>query len=142
MSLNAHRIRASKPRCAPHSRLFAAAAAALLVSSAGPSFAQPEYEKATADALFEKGLQKVQTGVDVGDCSELTESQHIFPQPGTLFTLAECEAKAGRVSKALSYYESYLKLFESMGAAQQEKQHAKQRDTMAVEKIRELKIQV
>src|SRR5262249_29995110 len=44
------------------------------------------------------------------------------PRPGTLFTLAECEAKRGRLATAVARYDDYLSLFARLGAEQQRQQ--------------------
>jgi hypothetical protein len=122
-------LRGSSPR------LLAAAAPLLLAASvvcaAAPGLAQSDKDKAASDKLYEEGLAKMLEGnFDVG-CPKLAESQRLFPRPGTLFTLAECEAKAGRLATAMGLYQEYLKVFSEMDPDQQTKQREKQRDKIS-----------
>src|SRR5689334_17098441 len=96
--------------------LFAAATLLLAALVSAPAFAQTDKEKATSDKLYQEGLAKMLEGAFDAGCPKLAESQRLFPRPGTLFTLAECEAKAGRPATAISHYRAYLKLFAEMDA--------------------------
>jgi hypothetical protein len=91
-------------------------AAALL---AAPAWAQ---DVAAARALFEKGLADMEAGRYETGCSLLGESHRLDPRPGTLFTLAECEAKRGRLATAVARYGEYLALYERLPPAQRAKQ--------------------
>lgn len=110
----------------------------LIAFASAPAFAQSEKEKALSDKLYQEGLAKMLEGAYSVGCPKLTESQALFPRPGTLFTLAECEAKAGRLGTALGYYREYLILFSEMDPDQQSKQREKQRDKISVAQIEAL----
>jgi len=88
--------------------------------------AYAQQDQATATALFRKGLGDMMAGRYDTGCPALAESQRYDPRPGTLFTLAECENKAGRVASAVTHYKDYLRLFATMTAALQEKQKGRE----------------
>lgn len=129
------RPRAMRPGTAPRGALAAVAALLIASLSGAPARAQSAKDKADSDKLYQDGLSKMLQGaLDVG-CPKLAESQRLFPRPGTLFTLAECEAKAGRVASAVEHYKEYLKLFAEMDPEQQAKQREKQRDKISQSQI-------
>jgi Tetratricopeptide repeat len=97
-----------------------------LLLFAAPLRAQDE---AAADALFKQGLSQMQAGKFTAACPAFAESQRLDPQPGTLFTLAECEAKAGKVASAATHYDDYLSLYSRMTA--DEKRRQRGRDKVA-----------
>jgi hypothetical protein len=61
-----------------------------------------------AEALFRSGLRDMLAGRYEQGCPDLRESFRLDPRPGTLFTLAECEAKAGRIATAVALYGDFL----------------------------------
>jgi hypothetical protein len=73
-------------------------------------------------ALFDKGLAEMQAGRYESGCPRLGESYRLDPRPGTLFTLAECEAKRGRIATAVARYSEYLSLYDRMPPEQRAKQ--------------------
>jgi hypothetical protein len=73
-------------------------------------------ETGSAAALFQNGLQAMQANRYAEACPKLAESYWLDPRPGVLFTLAECEAKWGRLASALAHYDDYLRLYASMPA--------------------------
>src|SRR5258706_8825974 len=100
-------------------RSSAAFAAALgMLAGSSPARAQPS----AAEASFNQGLADMQAGRYDTGCPALAESQRLDPRPGTLFTLAECEAKRGRIGTALTYYREYLALYEAMKPDQKSRQ--------------------
>jgi hypothetical protein len=113
---------------------------ALLVPSA--AFAQaplPEVDAAAA-AQFERGLAAMTEGnLDVG-CPALAESVRIAPRPGAIFTLAECEARWGRLASAYTHYDDYLARHARMTPEQQKQQ--KERFAIASQQQAELKPRV
>lgn len=82
---------------------------------------------ALAESLFDTGLREMQAGNYEKACPALAESHRIDPRPGTLFTLAECENKAGRIATAVARYEDYLRLFAKMSPDQQAKQQGREK---------------
>jgi tetratricopeptide (TPR) repeat protein len=90
-----------------------------LVASVGAPSARAQ-SSATAEALFSQGLADMEAGHYEAACSAFAECQRIDPTPGTLFTWAECEAKAGKVAAAYAHYTEYLRLVERMNHAQQQ----------------------
>src|SRR5262249_25073794 len=70
-----------------------------------------------AEALFKKGVDDMAAGHYDTACPALAESNRLDPRPGTLFTLAECHAKAGNVATASALYEDYLRAFAGLSQA-------------------------
>ncbi|WP_437655326.1 hypothetical protein [Sorangium sp. So ce1182] len=89
----------------------------LLVSA--PAAAQ---DIAPAEALFNQGLADMDAGRYEAGCNALVESQRLDPRPGTLFTLAFCESKRGRVATAVARLDDFLALVERMPPAQRARQ--------------------
>ncbi len=98
----------------------------LLVSMAPGADAQPS---ATAEALFRNGLQEMEAGRYNAACPSIAESYRLDARPGTLFTLAECEAKAGRIASAVAHYGDYVAVFSRMPEDQRQRQRG--RDVIA-----------
>jgi len=102
------------------------AAAAMLV--AGSASAQ---EDAAAEALFNKGLSEMEAGRYESACPTLKESQRLDPRMGTLFTLAECEAKGGMIASAVAHYDEYLRLFSRLTPPQKASQAGREKVSAA-----------
>ncbi|WP_437275394.1 hypothetical protein WME90_29575 [Sorangium sp. So ce375] len=90
-----------------------------LLSVSIPAAAQ---DIAAAEALFERGLADMQAGRYETGCKALAESERIDPQPGTLFTLASCEAQWGHVATAAAHFKDYLARFDRLTPAEQARQ--------------------
>ncbi|XXX77200.1 hypothetical protein WMF30_00295 [Sorangium sp. So ce134] len=90
-----------------------------LLSLSVPAAAQ---DIAAAEALFDRGLADMKAGRYETGCKALAESERLDPQPGTLFTLASCEARWGRVATAVTRFKDYMALFERMTRAEQARQ--------------------
>ncbi|HVY25730.1 MAG TPA: hypothetical protein VHB79_04235 [Polyangiaceae bacterium] len=58
-------------------------------------------------------------------CPALQESYRLDPQAGTLFTLAECEARAGQVASAVAHFDAFIQSVAAASAAEQAKQYAR-----------------
>jgi len=97
-------------------------------------------ELAVAEALFGRGLEDMLAGRYETGCPALEESLRLDPRPGTLFTLAECEGKRGRLATAVTRYEDYLSVYSRMTPDQQSKQRG--RGELAAERKAELAPQV
>lgn len=94
------------------------------------AFAQ---DAAAAEALFNKGVAEMEAGHFDVACPALAESQRLDPRPGTMFTLAECEAKAGKIATALVHYEDYLRAAELLPGPQKQR-HAQRMDIAKTKK--------
>jgi hypothetical protein len=84
-------------------------------------------EEGTAQAQFDYGLAEMEGGRYATACPAFAESYRVDPHPGVLFTLAECENKAGRLASALTHYEAYLDLFVRMSDAEKARQRGRDR---------------
>jgi len=85
-------------------------------------------DAATAGALFDKGVAEMQAGHFDTACPAIEESQRLDPHPGTLFTLAECQSKWGKVASAVAHYQDYVGLVSRLARDQQ----ARHRDRVNV----------
>jgi len=94
-------------------------------------------DSATAGALFEKGVADLEAGRFESACPAIEESQRIDPRPGTLFTLAECHARWGKVASAAAQYQEYVDLVSRLTPEQQ--QRHKQRADAARAQLVKLK---
>lgn len=116
------------PRSSCLSSAICAVGAASILALATPAAGQ---DVAVAEALFNRGLAEMMAGRYETGCPALAESQRIDPQAGTLFTLAECEAKRGRIATAATLYRDYLTLFARLTRAEQARQQG--RDTFSIQ---------
>ncbi|MCU0694198.1 MAG: hypothetical protein MUF54_22625 [Polyangiaceae bacterium] len=113
--------------------LLATASAAV----AAPGMAQ---DSAASEALFDKGVAEMEAGGYATACPALAESYRLDPRPGTMFTLAECEAKWGRVASAVAHYSDYVGMVSSMPP--QSRERHLDRERTAVAQLETLKPQV
>ena len=97
--------------------------AVLSVLSDGPARAQ---DSAAAATLFDRGVADMKDGKYGTACPELAESQRLDPRPGTLFTLATCEERAGKLATAVARYDDYLSLFASLPQEQRARQKGRE----------------
>jgi len=88
-------------------------------------------EDAAAEALFNKGLSEMEAGRFETACPTLKESQRLDPRMGTLFTLAECEAKGGMIASAVAHYDEYLRLFARLAPPQKTTQAGREKVSAA-----------
>ena len=93
-----------------------------LVSAALPAAAgEPAAE------LYASGLENMLAGRYEAGCPKIEESHRLEPLPGTLFTLAECEAKRGRLATALRHYQRYLVLYAALPPEKQARQRGREK---------------
>lgn len=111
----------------------------LLAAFAWPLPARAQ-DAAAAGALFDRGLADMQAGKYSSGCPAIAESYRLDPRPGTLFTLAECQAKWGKVASAVTHYEDYLERVQRMTVDQQVRQ--REREQVATAQLAALKPQV
>jgi len=67
-----------------------------------------------AGRLFDRGLKDMLAQDYDRGCELIAQSQQLDPRPGTLFTLAECYRKAGKLASAVQRYDEYLALYETL----------------------------
>jgi hypothetical protein len=90
-----------------------------LVLSSSSAVAQ---DVAAADALFNRGVTEMKAGNYKKGCPLIAESMRVDPQPGTLFTLSQCELKWGRVATAVARLDDYLQLYDRLTPNQKAQQ--------------------
>jgi hypothetical protein len=103
-------------------RRFGAIAVAFL-TMALPASAETQ----DAATLFEAGLKQMEAHDYGAGCPALRESYRLEPRPGTLFTLAECEAKWGKAADALQHYRAFLDTVAQMSQSELPRQEARVR---------------
>jgi hypothetical protein len=91
------------------------------------AFAQSAQDEAAAATQFERGLAEMKAGRYDSGCPALQESYRLDARPGTLFTLAECEAKWGLVASAVAHYDDYLSRFQKMPPDQRRGQRGREK---------------
>lgn len=125
-----------------------AASAALglaLALTAAPALAQDEDpadpNAARADALFNEGRDMVANGQYASACPKFEESQKLRPGIGTLFNLADCHEKVGKLT--LAYQEFKEVVDRTKVALQPERQKIAEERVAALEaKLGKLVIQI
>ena len=125
------------PRTAPR---FLVAAFLVTASVALPARDALAQDSATAGALFDKGIADMQAGQFASACPAIEESQRLEPRPGTLFTLAECQARSGKVASAVAHYQEYVGLVSRLPPDQQARHRDRVRTANA--QVTKLKPQV
>jgi hypothetical protein len=88
-------------------------------------------DKETAKELFERGLAQMEAKKYDEACPAIEQSLKLDPFPGTLFTLADCEALRGRPGAAFARYGEYLQLYASLSRDKQAKQGTREKDARA-----------
>lgn len=88
---------------------------------------------AAADTLFNKGIADMKAGRFDIACPAISESYRLDPRPGTLFALAECQAKAGKIASAVARYDDYLRMCQQLLPAQRN-QHLKRMEIASRQK--------
>jgi PEGA domain len=73
---------------------------ATILLAARPVFA----DGSAADEAFKKGRELLKSGKYAAACAEFEHSQELDPALGTLFNIAECDEKIGKLASALAAY--------------------------------------
>ena len=93
-----------------------------------------------AQALFESGVRDMLAGnLDTG-CPAIARSQELQPTLGTLFTLAECEARWGKSAAALGHYEQFVAMLTRLAPKARAKHE--ERRVVAARQIEALRLSV
>jgi hypothetical protein len=80
---------------------------ALLVTTlSGPVIAQDMSTQAQAEALFQEGVELMETGKFDSACPKLLSSHQLDPAPGTMLNLAHCYERSGKLASAWAAYAS------------------------------------
>jgi hypothetical protein len=97
-----------------HPPLRFAAVAAFALTWAVPAVG----EESTAQTLFDQGMKEMAAENYAEACPALMESLRLDSKPSTMFQLATCVDKLGKVALALRHYEEYLSRYERMSEAE------------------------
>ncbi|MFO0586906.1 MAG: hypothetical protein U0441_05180 [Polyangiaceae bacterium] len=100
----------------------------VLLSLAGTASAD---DKDQSKQLFDQALSQMEAKKYDSACPLLEESQRLAPFPGTLFTLAECEALRGRNAVSFVRYGEYLDVYATLPKDKQAKQGTREKDARA-----------
>jgi tetratricopeptide (TPR) repeat protein len=84
---------------------------AVLALAGGVAHAQPAQtpQQKQADDAFKKGRELLKQGNFIDACDEFSKSQRLDPANGTLFNIAQCSEKIGRLATAASAYRELIK---------------------------------
>jgi hypothetical protein len=81
------------------------AAAIVLFAAAAPREARADdSDRVSAEVLFQEGRKLVAAGKYAEGCAKLEASQRLDPGTGTLFNLADCEERRGRIATAWAMF--------------------------------------
>jgi hypothetical protein len=81
----------------------------------------------SAEALFARGVAKMEAGQYDEACPEIEASYKLEPLPGALYALADCERKRGRLAVAAARYDEYLALYATLSPDRRAKQGAREK---------------
>lgn len=81
---------------------WARVAFSALVVLAAPAYAQ--VKTSDADEAFKEGRELLKAGKYAEACEQFEKSEHLDPQNGTRFNIAECDEHIGKVATALAIY--------------------------------------
>lgn len=76
----------------------------VLLGWAGSSVAQPR-DAAAAEALFRQGREAADSGDFATACEKFKESNRLDPAVGTVFNIADCEERLGRLATAWQLFQ-------------------------------------
>jgi hypothetical protein len=124
------------PRLPLTSLLFVAALAQARGAAAAQPGASSQPQPPDAQTLFDRGVSDMEAGRFEKACPAIEASQRLEPMPGTLFTLAECEALRGRTATAMRYYAEYLAVYRTFNATKKAEQ--KDRAVTSEEQLKKL----
>lgn len=136
---HSRRLEANLAWMTPAGRVALAYAALLCTTSASTAL-HAQSDVGAAAALFDKGLKNMLAGRYETGCPQLAESYRLDPEPGALFTLAECRRKQGKIATALAHYNDYMQLFNRMTPDEQAQQRG--RDAVSKNQIEALQPEV
>jgi hypothetical protein len=77
----------------------------LLVTLAAPSALAEPHDAAAAEALFRQGREAADAGDHAKACEKFKESNRLDPALGTVFNIADCEEKLGRLATAWQLFQ-------------------------------------
>lgn len=94
-------------------RRRAAALALAVLAPAVASNAGAQDAKARAQQLFQQGVEAVEKGDAATGCAQLRESLELFAVANTLFNVAQCDEREGKLGAALAHWQRGLALIDA-----------------------------
>jgi hypothetical protein len=94
-------------------RRRAAALALAVLAPAVASNAGAQDAKARAQQLFQEGVAAVDKGDSAAGCAQLRESLELFAVANTLFNVAQCDEREGKLGTALAHWQRGLALIDA-----------------------------
>jgi hypothetical protein len=95
------------------------------------------HAQSRAEELYAEGLEAMKSGSFDSACPAIAESFRLDPLPGALFTLAECEARRGRIAASWNHFGEFLDLVADLD--DEAKSYQSERVTAAGRRRHELK---
>lgn len=86
-----------------------------------PKDTDDPYENVEADSLFKQGVAAMLKNDFEAGCPVIARSYELDARPGTLYTLADCEAQRGRLATALKLFNQFISTVGSLSSANQAK---------------------
>lgn len=102
------------------SLLFVAAPASAGDDPYDDDDADDVYKEVDAGLLFKEALALMNALDFEAACPRFERSYQIDPRPGTMYTLAECEARRGRLETAVAHFKQFITLVDSTPAWKQQ----------------------
>jgi tetratricopeptide (TPR) repeat protein len=116
--------------------MWARVVTSALVVFATPAFAQ--VKTSDADEAFKQGRELLKAGKYDEACEQFEKSEHLDPQNGTRFNIAECDEHIGKVATALAIYRDLV----AHDSNDKRKAASQQRIDELVKQVAQLVVQV
>jgi hypothetical protein len=94
----------------------------LLGLTSGEAHGQSGDAAEAASALFQEGLRDMKAEAYDQACPRLAKSLELDPRMGTLFTLAECEARSGALASSFAHFGEFLERAKALAPEEHERQ--------------------
>lgn len=109
------------------SRVAGLATTLTVLCASVPAAADPQTE---ADTLFKEAMALLKAGQVAEACPKLARSQLLDPGAGTLFRLAECYEKAGKLVRAWKVFDDTVQIARMAGRKDREEQSKVRMDAL------------
>lgn len=103
---------------------LAALGTSALLSLPSPALADDE---PVGKSAFDEAMADLSAGRYKTACPALLKAHRAEPRPISLFYLAECEEKSGRIATAAVHYDDYLAMFDQLSDSEQKDERERER---------------